>query len=493
MNAKYPIVFVISFLSLSLSAQIAQKGPDIDGEAAGDQSGNSVSMSSDGSTVAIGAPSNNSATGHVRVYVWNGAAWQQKGTDIDGESTSDNSGLSVSMSSDGNTVAIGANAADGNAPGSGHVRVYAWDGTAWQQKGVDIDGDAASDDTGWSVSISADGNTVAIGDRLHDGNGSNAGRARVFAWDGTAWQQKGAGIDGEAADDQSGWAVSMSSDGNTIAVGAIVNDGINGLNSGHVRVYEWVGAAWQQKGSDIDGEAAGDQSGTSVSMSGDGNMVAIGATLNDGTAGLDSGHVRVYEWDGAAWQQRGTDIDGEVAGDFFGASVSVSSDGGTVAIGSRLNDGNGNNAGHARVYGWDGTAWQQIDTDIDGEAAGDTFGFSVSVNSDGSTVAIGGRLNDGNGLNAGHVRVFEIPTLGVGDFQNVVASIRLFPNPAGDVFTIAVANGTELRKISLYNALGALVLETSQAELSVNHLSEGMYIVKIETDKGSFTRKLVKN
>jgi len=75
------------------------------------------------------------------------------------------------MSSDGNTVAIGANAADGNALGSGHVRVYAWDGTAWQQKGVDIDGDAASDDTGWSVSISSDGITVCIGDRLHDGNG----------------------------------------------------------------------------------------------------------------------------------------------------------------------------------------------------------------------------------------------------------------------------------------------------------------------------------
>ncbi len=172
-------------------------------------------------------------------------------------------------------------------------------------------------------------------------------------------------------------------------------------------------------------------------MSGDGNTLAIGAIVNDGINGLDSGHVRVYEWDGAAWQQRGTDIDGEVAGDFFGASVSVSSDGGTVAI--------------------------------------------------------GGRLNDGNGLNAGHVRVFEIPTLGVGDFQNAAASIRLFPNPAGDVFTIAVANGTELRKISLYNVLGALVLETSQAELSVSHLSEGMYIVRIETDKGSFTRKLVKN
>jgi len=107
MNAKYPIVYVISFLSLSLSAQITQKGPDIDGEAAGDQSGNSVSMSSNGSTVAIGAPSNNSATGHVRVYVWNGAAWQQKGTDIEGEDTRDKSCLCLRKRADGNSVEIG--------------------------------------------------------------------------------------------------------------------------------------------------------------------------------------------------------------------------------------------------------------------------------------------------------------------------------------------------------------------------------------------------
>ncbi|NDH19669.1 MAG: hypothetical protein EBY51_10020, partial [Actinobacteria bacterium] len=104
--------------------------------------------------------------------------------------------------------------------------------------------------------------------------------------------QLGSDIDGEAAADQSGFTVSLSSDGTAVAIGAIGNDG-TGSNAGHVRVYEWNGTAWVQKGSDIDGEAAADRSGYSVSLSSDGTEVAIGAIGNDGT-GASAGHVRVY-------------------------------------------------------------------------------------------------------------------------------------------------------------------------------------------------------
>ena len=96
-----------------------------------------------------------------------------------------------------------------------------------------------------------------------------------------------------------------------VAIGAYGNDG-NGINSGHVRLYAWDGSSWVQRGSDIDGEAAGDLSGSSVSLSADGSMVAIGAYGNDGN-GIDSGHVRLYAWNGSSWVQRGSDIDGEAA------------------------------------------------------------------------------------------------------------------------------------------------------------------------------------
>ena len=114
---------------------------------------------------------------------------------------------------------------------------------------------------------------------------------------------------------------------------------------------------YQQIGQDIDGEAAGDLLGYSVSLSADGTVVAIGATRNDGVNGFNSGHVRVYERNGSEWTQRGSDIDGEAEYDQSGISVSLSADGSVVAIGATGNDGNGSNSGHVRVYGWNGSAW----------------------------------------------------------------------------------------------------------------------------------------
>ncbi len=99
----------------------------------------------------------------------------------------------------------------------------------------------------------------------------------VFSTPVSPWTQLGADIDGEAASNLSGSSVAMSSDGSRVAIGAYTNDG-NGNNSGHVRIYSWNGTAWTQLGADIDGEAADDRSGFSVAMSDDGSRVAIGAT-----------------------------------------------------------------------------------------------------------------------------------------------------------------------------------------------------------------------
>ena len=221
----------------------------------------------------------------------------------------------------------------------------------WVQRGIDLDGEAADDYSGRSVSLSSDGTILAIGAYGNDGNGTDAGHVRVYNWNGSAWAQRGSDIDGEAADDQSGTSVSLSSDGTIVAIGAASNDGINGSNSGHVRVYEWNGTNWFQRVSDIDGEAALDKSGYSVSLSSDGTIVAIGAYLNDGN-GTNSGLVRVYEWDSGSnsWDQKGIDLDGDAAGDLSGKSVSLSSDGTIVAIGAQRNDGNGSYAGHVRVF-----------------------------------------------------------------------------------------------------------------------------------------------
>ena len=400
---------------LSENIRWLQRGRDIDGEAAEDLSGSSVSIP-DANTVAVGATGNDGnvgGAGHVRVFRFAGRRWMQKGGDINGEAFGDHSGWSVSMP-DVNTVAVGARGNDGNGTDAGHVRVFSWDGSRWVQRGRGINGEAADDFSGTSVSM-PDANTVAIGAPWNDANGTNAGHVRVFRWDGRRWVQRGGDIDGEAAGDHSGVSVYMP-DANTVAVGATRNDG-NGAYSGHVRIFRWDGRRWVQRGSDIDGEAADDRSGSSVSMP-DANTVAIGATRNDGN-GTDAGHVRVFRWDGSRWAQKGGDIDGEVAEDRSGSSVSMP-DANTVAVGAIDNDGNGSwlrhvrvfsfrDAGHVRIFRWDGSRWVQKGGNIDGEWIYDGSGRSVSM-PDANTVAVGATWNFGNGIESGHVRVYTVST-----------------------------------------------------------------------------------
>ena len=122
---------------------------------------------------------------------------------------------------------------------------------------------------------------------------------------------------------------------------------------------------WTQVGADIDGEAVNDYSGHSVSISSDGTRVAIGAERNDGAGSDDAGHVRVYAESGGTWTQVGDDIDGEAVHDYSGYSVSMSSDGTRVAIGALGNDGGDSKAGHVRVYEESGGTWTKVGDDID--------------------------------------------------------------------------------------------------------------------------------
>ncbi|MDN5212778.1 hypothetical protein QQ020_12005 [Fulvivirgaceae bacterium BMA12] len=418
-----------------------QIGGAIDGEAAFNWLGHSVSLSSDGSVLAIGAPfndGNGDNSGHVQVYEKvvdalspGGFKWEQVGGDIDGQTVNDLSGYSVSLSSDGSVLAIGAS---GVFPFAGHVRVYERDGTAdlgWRQVGDAIKGEAAGDRSGHSVSLSSDGSVLAIGAPWSEGNGDFSGHVQVYekvvdalSPGGFKWEQIGSAIYGETTGDVSGRSVSLSSDGSVLAIGAPLNDG-NGDFSGYVRVYEKVadalspgGFKWEQIGGAIYGEAAGDVSGRSVSLSSDGSVLAIGAPLNDGN-GDNSGHVRVYERDGTialGWRQVGGAIEGEAEEDVSGRSVSLSSDGSVLAIGAPLNDVNGDNSGHVRVYKRDDAVplgWRQVGGAIYGEAAGDELGSSVSLSADGSVLAIGAPFNDINGFNSGHVRVYNISASGI--------------------------------------------------------------------------------
>jgi Flp pilus assembly pilin Flp len=345
------------------------------------------------------------------------------------------------------------------------------------------------------LSLSNDGNIVAIGAYANNagvtwignGNGRN-GHVRVYKNVGGVWTQIGSDIDGEAALDNSGISVSLSSDGSIVAIGAIRNDG-NGNQSGHVRVFQNIEGVWTQKGSDIDGEAAEDQSGEEVSLSDNGNIVAIGAEYNDGN-GSNSGHVRVYEYVGGVWTQIGSDIDGEAAEDRSGYRVSLSSDGSIVAIGAHANDGNGISAGHVRIYKNIEGAWTQIVSDIDGEDPEDGSGSSVDLSNDGSIVAIGATSNDGNGINSGHVRVFNLSAvLSIDSFA--LKNTSMYPNPTNKEFTVRLGENIQFKKLRVYNTFGNCILESDQKEVNIETLDNGLYFVEISTNKGKITKKIV--
>ena len=353
-----------------------------------------VALSSDGSVLAVGNRGGD-GSGVVRVFKYddsesNNNKLTQLGSDIVSEAVNDV--FSVSLSGDGTVLAVGRKIYTYNGDGSisaiiGYVRVYTYYDDAdanseWTQRGADINGEASS------VDLSSDGTIVAVG-------ASDNGHVRVYKYANKAWTQMGADIDGEAAGDRSGEAVSLTSDGAFLAVGAPNNHGINGPESGHVRVYKYANSKWTQLGADIDREAAYDYSGFSVSLSrnymrGVLLRLAVGAYDNSGSfPDSYSGHVRVYQFANNAWTQLGADIDGEASGDGSGVSVSLSGDGTVLAVGAPMNGGANSVSdarGHVRVYKYANSKWTQMGADIDG-ADNDYFGSAVALSSDGTVLA----------------------------------------------------------------------------------------------------------
>ena len=214
--------------------------------------------------------------------------WDQIGNDIDGEKIDDYSGASIELSSDGSVIAVGANANDGSYGRDlypGHVRIYQNINNVWNQVGSDIDGESAKDMSGWSVSLSSDGSVVVIGAPYNDGeNKENSGQVRIYQNINNVWNQVGSDIDGEGIGDESGWSVDLSADGSVVAIGAIGNRS----DRGRVRIYQNNNDTWTQIGADIDGEGSFDIFGKSVAISSDGSVIAIGAYGNDDN-GYNSG------------------------------------------------------------------------------------------------------------------------------------------------------------------------------------------------------------
>jgi hypothetical protein len=304
-----------------------------------------------------------------------------------------------------------------------------------QQAYVKASNAQALDGFGGALALSAKGNVLVVGAR-GDWNGGNgfaaltgnpptrSGAAYVFARSGTTWAQRvHLNPSNLNVGDAFGAAVAVSADGNTIAIGAYGDSSVASA-SGAVYVFVCSAGAWSQQAHIKASNArAGDQFGANVSLSADGNTLAVGAPNEDGTGASNSGAVYVFTRSAAAWTQHAyVKASNTGAGDFFGAAVRLSGDGGTLAVGAYHEDSaatglNGNQAdnsasgaGAVYVFTRSGAAWlQQAYVKASNAGAGDNFGLHLALSGNGNTLAVGARGEAGTSNSApfeGAVYVF---------------------------------------------------------------------------------------
>ena len=367
--------------------------------AVSDKFGFTVSLSGDRALVgAFSDDDNGSDSGSAYVLDFDGLNWSQtaKLTASDG-AAGDNFGLSVSLS--GGRALVGASKDDDNGSDSGSAYVFDFNGTAWSETTKLLPADGATGDE-FGVSVSLSGDRALVGASFDDDNGSFSGSAYVFDFNGTTWTEtaKLTASDG-AASDRFGESVSLS--GARVLVGAFSDDD-NGSVSGSAYVFDFNGTAWSEttKLLPADG-AAFDRFGESVSLSGD--RALVGAIFGDGNAS-DSGSAYVFDFDGTTWKEttKLTASDA-AAGDQFGFSVSLTGD--RALVGASLDGDNGINSGSAYVFDFIGTAWSETTKLLPADgAAGDQFGYSVSLS--GNRALVGAFRDDDNGTDSGSAYIF---------------------------------------------------------------------------------------
>jgi hypothetical protein len=462
-------------------------GGQLDGHA-----GWGVAISSDGNTVAIGAPHESSgargingnqndnavyASGAVYVFVRSGAGWvQQAYVKPSNPQMGAEFGHAVALSADGNALAVSAfgeaskstgvngNGDDHSIPQAGAAYVFTRSGTRWTQQAyikASNTGHAAAtadsfgdgDQFGASLALSDDGRTLAVGaitedsaspgvnGKQDDNSAQSAGAVYVFALTGNAWAQQ-AYIKASNPDpgDMFGYSVSLSADGNTLAAGSFdeggSSRGINGppdnnrRGSGAVYVFTRAGAAWtQQAYIHADNAEAGDSFGVNVVLSDDGNTLLASALDedckatgvnqpgcdNDRMDDISTGAAYVFVRSGTTWtQQAFLKASNTGPNDWFASRAALSGDGNTAALGASLEDSSGKGingkqddegageSGAVYVFTRTGTTWrQQYYVKSSNAEAYDEFGGSVALSRDGRLMVASAHAEDGGSKGTG--------------------------------------------------------------------------------------------
>ena len=413
--------------------------------------GISVALSSDGNTALVGGDSDNRANGAAWVFTRSGGSWSQQGPKLTGGGATAGAafGSSVALSADGNTALIGGDF-DG-ATGAGAAWVFTRSGSTWSQQGAKLTGAGATAGAafGTSVALSAGGATALVGGPT-DGSG-NAGAAWAFSRGaGGTWSPLGSTLlaTGESGPGEFGTSVALSADGVTALVGG--DNDTSGVGAAWTFVLNGTSYTQQAKLSPSDAAGTSAAFGTSVALSSDGNTALVGGP-GDGTQGAAWVFTRTL----SIWSQQGSKLTaGDAAtGSALGSGVALSSDGNVALIGGK---GDGGGDGAAWLFARSGSTWARQGSKLTGQGENlvGTFGQSVALAADGQTALIGGN-NDSSGAGAAWAFAPPAPTCANASAATPAgggaATVPLScSGPAGATLSYAIVSGPA------HGSLGAL-------------------------------------
>jgi hypothetical protein len=295
---------------------------------------------------------------------------------------------------------------------SGAAYVFIRSGTSWsQQAKLVASNPSAYDKFGYAASISGDGSYAIVGADGEDTTASGSGAAYVYVRSGTSWsQQQMLKATDAGANHNFGHSTYMSTDGTYAIIGAYDGDNTAGNYLGKAYIFTRSGSTWSQQAKlTASDAAAGDKFGYTVAINDDGTYAIVGTPYQD-TGGSDAGAAYIYVRSGTSWTQQAKIQSSDIqASDNFGYTVSISGDGSHVMVGAEKEDTTGNDAGSAYIFKRSGSSWSQIKKlQAADAAADDKFGHSVSIaSSDGTYSIVGANGEDAGGSNAGAAYIFE--------------------------------------------------------------------------------------
>lgn len=478
---------VLSTTFLTFSQNWVQQGSDIQGDAADDHFYNNA-INSSGNSIVVGSKVD-TGLGYIRAFTWNGVNWIQKGSTIVGEQLDDRFGQEVAMNSDGDVIAVSSTFFDSVNVSIGKVDVFSWNGSDWIPLGSALKGDTTFDLFGLKVKLNGAGDIMAVSSRYVDGFGVMlpTGKVTMYQWDGFNWNQMGSSIECTGVSDNLGASIDISKDGLTLAlsVAGTLSSGPTNV----VKVYDWSGSDWSQRGSDITEGYAVQMWGLSISLDSLGNRVAVGGPYSDGVTtsppppSTYNGVVQVYNWNGSSWNQLGQTLQGSETFSGFGSHVDLNNAGSRLVVSEPTTDGAGVDAGKIRTFEFSGSSWIEFSSGISGTLSDQMVGSS-SFNADGTILTLGARHN-GSLPNSGLVRVYAADNLGLK--ANNYHEIQAYPNPIESILYIELENHYSNADYDIIDLNGRHVLSGRLNEqrnaLDLNNLKSGVYLIQMNNAK----------